>query len=113
VLGLLAIAGLPPSGIFISELGIILASFGSGVAWVGLLVLALLAITFAGLCSHLVSLALGRPARPLDPAKSSPTALLALVPLAVAVVGLGLWVPEGLSELLRQAASTIGSESVR
>jgi hydrogenase-4 component F len=113
LLGVLAIAGLPPSGIFLSELGIVLASFGEGAAWVGLVLLALLAITFAGLCSHVVNITLGRPIRPLDPEKSSPTTVLALVPLAAAVVFLGLYVPAGLVELLRQAASTIGSGSVR
>lgn len=112
LLGTLAISGLPPSGIFVGEIGILLASFGEGVAWVGVLLLALLAVTFAGLCSHVVHLAFGRPSRPLEPAKSSPT-LLALVPLAVAVVVLGVWVPAPLTELLQQAASIVGSGSVR
>jgi hypothetical protein len=57
--------------------------------------------------------AFGRPMRPLEPSKSSPTTLLALVPLAVGVVVLGVWVPDGLNTLLRQAADTIGTGAVR
>jgi hydrogenase-4 component F len=113
LLGALAIAGLPPSGIFVGELGIVLASFGEGVAWVGVLLLALLAVTFAGLCGHVVQVTFGRPAHPLEPAKSSPTTVVALVPLAAIVVVLGLWVPAPLTELLQQAASIVGSGSVR
>jgi hydrogenase-4 component F len=113
LVGALAISGLPPSGIFLSELGIVLASYGAGVPWVGLLLLALLAMTFAGLCRHIISIAFGRPARPLEPAKSSPMTMLSLAPLAVAVVVLGVWVPEWLSEAIRQAAVAIGTGSVR
>jgi hydrogenase-4 component F len=113
LLGAFAISGLPPSGIFLSELGVLLAAFLQDVAWVGLLVLALLAATFAGLCGHVVQVAFGRPMRPLEPSKSSPTTLLALVPLVVGVVVLGVWVPDGLNTLLRQAADTIGTGAVR
>jgi hydrogenase-4 component F len=113
LLGMLAISGLPPSGIFLSELGVAIAGFEQGLAWVGLAILALLAATFGGMCRHLVGLALGRPIRPIEPAKSSPATLVALAPLAVAVVMLGVWVPGWLAELIQQAASTIGTAGFR
>jgi hydrogenase-4 component F len=113
LLAALAISGLPPSGVFLSELGILISAFLENAAWVGVLILALLAATFAGLCGHVVNVAFGRPIRPLEPAKSSSTTLLALVPLAIGVVVLGVWVPDGLRTLLRQAADTIGAGSVR
>jgi hydrogenase-4 component F len=113
LLGAFAISGLPPSGIFLSELGVVIAGFEHGLAWAGLAILALLAATFAGLCRHLVGLALGRPIRPLEPAKSNPGILVALAPLAAAVVILGVWVPPWLIELIQQAARTVGTESFR
>jgi hydrogenase-4 component F len=113
LLGTLAISGLPPSGIFLSELGIVIAGFEQDLAWVGLAILALLAATFAGMCRHLVGLALGRPIRPIEPAKSNPVILVALAPLAVAVVMLGVWVPSWLAELIQQAAITVGTASFR
>lgn len=113
LLGAFAIAGLPPSGIFLSELGVLISAFLQSVAWVGLLILGLLAATFAGLCAHVVQVAFGRPVRPLEPSKSSRSTMLALAPLAVGVVVLGLWVPEGLNTLLRQAADIIGTGVVR
>jgi hydrogenase-4 component F len=113
LLGAFAISGLPPSGVFLSELGILVAAFLQDVAWVGVLILALLAATFAGLCGHAVSVAFGRPVHPLEPTKSSPATLVALVPLALGAIVLGVWVPDGLATLLRQAAETIGTGSVR
>ena len=113
LLGMLAISGLPPSGIFLSELGVVIASFEQGLAWAGLAILALLAATFAGMCRHVVGLALGRPIRPIEPAKSNPAILVALAPLAAAVVILGVWVPPWLVELIQQAARTVGTASFR
>jgi hydrogenase-4 component F len=113
LLGTLAIAGLPPSGIFLSELGVVIASFEHGLAWVGLAILALLAATFAGICRHVVGLTLGRPIRPPEPAKSNPAIVVALAPLAVAVVILGVWVPAWFVELIQQAARTVGTASFR
>jgi len=109
----LAIAGLPPSGIFVSELGIVTASFGSGAYAIGTAVLALLAIIFAGICAHVLPMTLGRPARPLEPAKSRATTTLSLVVLTVGVVGLGLWVPPWLSGAIEQAAAVVATGGPR
>jgi formate hydrogenlyase subunit 3/multisubunit Na+/H+ antiporter MnhD subunit len=97
----------------LSELGVVIAGFEQDLAWVGLAILALLAATFAGMCRHVVGLALGRPIRPIEPAKSNPVILVALAPLAVAVVMLGVWIPSWLSELIHQAAITVGTASFR
>jgi hydrogenase-4 component F len=113
LLGAFAIAGLPPSGVFVSELGIVMASFGSGSYVVGIALLALLAIVFAGICAHVIPLAFGRPARPLEPAKPRPTTALSLAPLAIGVVGLGLWVPPWLSSAIEQAAAVVATGGVR
>jgi hydrogenase-4 component F len=109
LLGGFAIAGLPPSGVFLTELGIVIASFRSGGYWIGGLLLVLLATIFAGLCAHILPMVLGRPTRPLEPAKAQPTTALSLVPLAVGVVWLGLWVPPWLSATVEQAAAVVMS----
>lgn len=107
LLGVLGIAGLPPSGVFLSELGVIVAGVGGGAPWAALLLLALLAVTFAGLVGHAVGVTLGRPIQPLEPAKPSATTVWTLVPLALGTVLLGVWVPEWLSETIRQAAAVL------
>jgi hydrogenase-4 component F len=113
LLGAFAIAGLPPSGIFLSELGIVMASFRSGGYWIGGLLLVLLATIFAGICAHILPMVLGRPARPLEPAKTQPTTALSLVPLVVGVVWLGLWVPPWLSATIEQAAAVVALGGAR
>lgn len=113
LLGGFAIAGLPPSGVFLTELGIVMASFGSGAYWIGGLLLVLLATIFAGLCAHILPMILGRPTRPLEPAKAQPTAALSLVPLAIGVIWLGLWVPPWLSATIEQAAAVVATGGVR
>jgi hydrogenase-4 component F len=113
LLGSFAIAGLPPSGIFLSELGIVSASFGHGAYWIGGVLAALLATIFAGVCAHVLPIALGRPSRLLEPAKAQPTTALALVPLAIGVVGLGLWVPAWLSAAIEQAAAVVATGGAR
>jgi hydrogenase-4 component F len=109
LLAAFAIAGLPPSGIFLSELGIVAASFGAGAYWTGGLLVALLATIFAGVCAHALPMAFGRPGRPLEPAKSQPTAAISLAPLVVGVVALGLWVPPWLSSVIEQAAAIVAT----
>jgi hydrogenase-4 component F len=113
LLGAFAIAGLPPSGIFLSELGIVMASFGSGSYMVGIVLMALLAVIFASICAHVIPMALGRPARPLEPAKPEPATALSLAPLALGVVGLGLWVPPWLSAAIEQAAAVVATGGLR
>jgi hypothetical protein len=56
---------------------------------------------------------LGRPIHPLEPAKAHPTTALSLVPLAVGVVWLGLWVPPWLSAFVEQAAAVVMTGGVR
>ncbi|MCC6177842.1 MAG: hydrogenase 4 subunit F [Chloroflexi bacterium] len=113
LLGVFAIAGLPPSGIFLSEFGIVAASFGGGALWIGLLLTLLLATVFGGMCAHGLPMVLGRPIRSLGLTKPQPTTALTLAPLAVAVVGLGVWVPPWLTDAIEQAAAVVTTGGAR
>jgi hypothetical protein len=90
-----------------------MASFNGGGYWIGGLLLVLLATIFAGICAHVLPMVLGRPARPLEPAKAQTTTALSLVPLAVGVVWLGLWVPPWLSAIVEQAAAVVATGGAR
>lgn len=57
---LLALAGLPPSPLFVSELMILLGGFEAGLIWVAALAAVLLALGFVGLSHALVEGLLGR-----------------------------------------------------
>lgn len=109
-LGALAIAGAPPSGIFISELSILWAAFeGSRMeVVVGVLTVTLLAIAFAGILAHILRVAYGNPS-PTQTASLRAhaggrdlTLIVPLVVLGLVVVTLGLFVPEPLRELINE-----------
>lgn len=114
VAGILAITGMPPSGIFISKIAIFRAGFSgerltSIISIVGLL---LLGIAFAGLLAHALRL-VERPRDAAVPkgAASEPTSVLpivvALVPLAAVTLLFGLYVPGPLNDLLREVTTLL------
>ena len=101
LLGILAITGSPPFGIFISELGIVTAGFTQSRVDLAVVVTALLllGIIFAGMLRHAIAMCVGgghhvpgeRPAISIDlPGRLQ---LAAFAPLAVIVILFGVHVP--------------------
>jgi hydrogenase-4 component F len=112
LLGALAIAGLPPFGIFRSELLIVSGGFTrSSFAIAGLLIL-LANIAFVGLYQtfHRMVLCGERPHRPLRRREHPLMGLAMLLSLALLLV-LGLWIPAPLDQLLHSAARVIGGRT--
>jgi hydrogenase-4 component F len=111
VAGFLAITGTPPFGMFLSKFVIAKAAF-DGPVWVGVLVLALLAVIFIGMTSAFLGMAQGEPER--SAASRSPDRWWQIVPPAVLcllVLWLGLGVPGPLHRVLQQIAATLGGAS--
>jgi hydrogenase-4 component F len=112
VAGFLAITGVPPFGSFLSKLTILKAALDQGRAIVAAFYLGLLALIFIGMANLILPMAHGRP----DPPPANPpgreTAWATLPPavLATLVLVLGVYVPPGLSDLLHQAARTLGGQ---
>jgi hydrogenase-4 component F len=108
LLGLLALIGVVPFAIFMSELQMVKAA--ADYQAIAVLVTFLLAagVVFIGAFGHATSMAWGsppaaaqrQPARLLD-------ALLVIVPLALLLL-LGLWMPPPLLDVFEQAAAVIG-----
>src|ERR1019366_6425802 len=109
VLGVAAVAvsGLPPFGLFVSELLIVTGGFTSQQAWVSVVLLAALIAVFCGVLIKLSRLLLG-PARPDHPREKMPTGhvVAMCLPLVVLLV-FSLWVPDALRQLMEQAANII------
>jgi hydrogenase-4 component F len=109
VLGLAAVAvsGLPPFGLFVSELIIVTGGFTSRQAWVSAVLLAALIVVFCGVLMKLAGLLLG-PARAEHPREQMPVghAVAMSLPLVVLLV-FSLWVPDSLRQLMEQAANII------
>jgi len=109
VLGVAAVAvsGLPPFGLFVSELIIVTGGFTSHQAWVSVVLLAALIAVFCGVLIKLAGLLLG-PARAEHPREHMPAGHVVAMSLPlVALLGFSLWVPAALRQLLEQAANII------
>ena len=109
VLGVAAVAvsGLPPFGLFVSELLIVTGGFTSQQAWVSVVLLAALIAVFCGVLIKLSGLLLG-PARPDHPREKMPTGhVVAMCLPLVALLVFSLWVPDALRQLMEQAANII------
>jgi hydrogenase-4 component F len=106
LLGSLALAGAPPSVLFTSELGLLAAGFENQRTLGAIVLLACLALVFAGLIYHTAKLTLGAcPAR-IRRGEAGPVGLLLGLPLAGLVV-LGLWLPLPLVGALEQVAQVL------
>ena len=106
--GMLAVIGLPPFGLFISEFALFRAGFAAGRPWLMGLVLALLAVAFVSLVGHLNRMLYGAPAEGVKVGEGSAWPLVPLGLCVVALVVLGLTLPAPLQALLARIAETVG-----
>jgi hydrogenase-4 component F len=101
-----ALAGLPPLALFLSEWLVLAGGLTAGKVVPVLAALAMLAVVFAALAFHWTRMALGKPRADFrDPLP--PDSLRPLWLLAVALLVLGVWLPPPLRRLLTQAAVVI------
>lgn len=86
--GLLALAGAPPFGLFASELAIVGSGFAAGMGWVMVIVVALVAVATIAILDHAGRMLLGEWSGPAVPGVLAPmTPRPAVAPLAVGLVG--------------------------
>ncbi|MEZ4568740.1 MAG: proton-conducting transporter membrane subunit [Thermomicrobiales bacterium] len=117
--GILAITGLPPFSIFISEIAIASAGFsGSREALAAsVLVIVLLGLIFAGLLAQGLRIVYGSPANRLVPAthgsdpgrswREDALWVAAVVPMVAAVVVFGLYVPGPVTDLFDDVSAVL------
>lgn len=110
LVAVLAITGLPPFGVFRSEFLILAGGFSRAGWWFlpAALLLALVNLTFLGIFRYANMMVLGDPPSEAKPGEASWWMVAAMVLDLVFVLGLGVWVPDALSTLLRGAARVIG-----
>jgi hydrogenase-4 component F len=107
--GILAIAGFPPFGTFISEFAILKASLEQGRIFVSIAYLALLSIIFVGIATIAFKMAQGRPADTLPAGKRERLfAIISPISMILIVLVLGLFVPNNLSNALHEVARVLG-----
>jgi hydrogenase-4 component F len=98
--GMLAVLGLPPFGMFISEFALVRAGFAAGRPLTMALVLALLAVGFVGVLGHMNRMLYGPPPGGVLVGEGGRWAFLPLGACLAALVVLGLMVPPAVERLL-------------
>jgi hydrogenase-4 component F len=105
--GMLAVIGLPPFGMFVSEFALVRAGFAAGRPVLIGLVLALLAIGFVAMIGQLNRMLYGPVPPGVEMGEGSRWALLPLAGCAVVLVVLGLTIPPPVDALLARIAEIV------
>lgn len=108
VLGLFAVTGSPPFGLFLSEFTILRAAVDTGQLWIAVVTVVLLAVSFVGMAAMLLGMVLGDPPPGGAPVRESAWLVAGPVALAAIVLVLGVYVPGPLHEALSRAATALG-----
>jgi hydrogenase-4 component F len=104
----LALVGLPPFGLFVSEVLILRAGFASGYPWAAGIALALLVGVFGGVLRAVNRMLYGAPPEEFGPAESPAWALVPVGVNLTLLVILGLGLPAGLTPALARIAAQLG-----
>ena len=105
--GMLAVIGLPPFGLFISEFALVRAGFAAGRPLTIALVLALLAVGFVGVLAHLNRMLYGPPPAGVPVGERGRWALVPLGACLAALVVLGVTLPWAVESLLESIAGIV------
>ena len=114
VVGLFAVTGSPPFGMFLSEFAIVQGAIGAHRPWLAVTILVLLAVIFAGIAGMILDMVYGtRPDDAHDTGARPEHRWLLVAPaaLAVLVLMLGVYVPGPLAAALSEAATTLGGRA--
>lgn len=106
-IGALAIAGLPPFSIFLSEFMIISAGFAAGKYLVSGLVLILISLIFTGIIYAAGSIALGDPPGRVQEVKLRHWSLIVFLVPIVPMVIFGFYIPEFVNQMLLQVVAVM------
>jgi hydrogenase-4 component F len=104
VLGVVAIAGLPPLGIFMSEF-LVVSSTVARSPWLAVLLTLAILVALGGLFMRLNSVAFGEPRGPVAPAQSSYVPMFAHFAIVFAA---GIYLPTGLVAGFENVARLLG-----
>jgi hydrogenase-4 component F len=106
--GLFAVTGSPPFGLFVSEFTILGAAFRTGLVWLALAMLGLLAIVFVGMSRLILGVVYGEPRGDAAPPRESFSLIAGPLVLGGLVLMLGLYLPPPLRDVLGEAARSLG-----
>lgn len=107
LIGGLALVGMPPFNIFLSEFFILSSGFQSGQFLATSLVILFLIVTFAVFLRHLIKMIFGNPVVPMKKDDMGKLAIIPMMILGALVLILGVFVPQQLQTLVQNASTII------
>jgi hydrogenase-4 component F len=108
LLGLFAIAGMPPFSIFSSELNMIIAAFAANYIIQAALFILFIAVVFVGIALVALKMFFGNNDNPeVEPGEENRLGLPVLITLFLIIAVSGMWLPEQVKQLLESAAGII------
>jgi hydrogenase-4 component F len=105
--GFVLIAGVPPSGLFVSEFVVVRSALELGHPWIAALTLALLGAAFVGMASAFLTMGSNEPTR-VARRREPLVSVLPPAALGAAVCVLGVFMPPPLERALLDAARALG-----
>ena len=113
LVGILVLGGLPPSGMFVGELAIVMGGFARGWGLAAAATAVLLGLAFAGMLFHAGTISFGLPpkSRTCDQVRAAGMRYCIGTPLALAAI-LGVWTPPALGELMDAVVQTMSGTHV-
>jgi hydrogenase-4 component F len=107
VLGTLALAGLPPFGLFVSELAILMAAFSASHRFIAFLMLAAISVVFGALLHHFQQMLTGEAEKAVVQPRLQAFEFATIGICAACLLVLGLHIPATFTALLRGALGVI------
>ena len=111
LIGLFAVTGSPPFGLFVSEITILGAAIHGGYIWLAAVVMVLFAVIFVGMAKMILDVVWGEPLDPSGPARERVSLIGGPLALAALVLMLGLYLPGPLRLALSEAARALGGST--
>lgn len=107
ILGTVAIAGMPPFGLFVSEFMILTAAFSSSHFLIAALLLVAISVVFGALLMHFQHMLAGKPERPPAQPGFLASEFAVMGVCAVSLIVLGIHVPAMFTSLLHGAMAVL------
>src|SRR5207237_7613551 len=113
LMGLAAVAamGLPPFGLFYSELTVIGGGFAASKTLISVLVLLALLASFCGILKQLTRILLGAPVRQRPSDATAWDGVPAMALLLGALLLFSIWMPASVFRLIHEAAVIVGGKA--
>ncbi|EIJ69515.1 hydrogenase 4 subunit F [Pasteurella bettyae] len=111
--GGLALGGVPPFNVFVSEFSVAVAGITAGKTWLVIICLLLLTVVLAGLAMMLLKTVLGKPTDNIETGEVSKISVLAMAILLLLMLMMGLHIADPIMQLLKNSVGIIlGQDNV-